>query len=84
MPPDEEEEDEEEAVNEPTNFLRLWSMAVRSGVPDDQWQNLTIPKLRALGKAKRDEEEFQVRLHGGEVDKKPKKAKLLSDLGFFK
>ncbi|GGF86916.1 hypothetical protein GCM10010913_05500 [Paenibacillus aceti] len=54
------------------------------GVPDDQWENMTIPKIRALSKIKKQQNELEVILHGGEINKKPKKAKFLSDLGIFR
>ncbi|MDK8182116.1 hypothetical protein QP775_14770 [Paenibacillus sp. UMB4589-SE434] len=45
---------------------------------------MTIPKIRALMKAKKRDEEFEVIIHGGEIqNKKPKKAMYLSDLGFY-
>ncbi|MCP3778810.1 hypothetical protein ABEW24_23845 [Paenibacillus jamilae] len=45
---------------------------------------MTIPKIRALMKAKNRNREFEIILHGGKVEnKKPKKVKSLSDLGFF-
>lgn len=88
MPPDldidPDDGDEEAEDEEKTDFIKLWAMAVRCGIPDSEWQNLTIPKIRALGKAKRKEEEFQVNIHGGEIkNKKAKKAKFLSDLGYY-
>jgi len=44
---------------------------------------MTIIKIRALMKERRRSREFEIVLHGGNVeDKKPKKAKYLSDLGF--
>jgi len=53
------------------------------GISDSEWENLTYPKIRALAKLKNRKEEFDIILHGGSVDKKPKKAKSLSDLGIF-
>lgn len=45
---------------------------------------MTIPKIRALMKAKNRNREFEIILHAGKVEnKKPKKVKSLSDLGFF-
>ncbi|OZQ66060.1 hypothetical protein CA600_12435 [Paenibacillus sp. VTT E-133280] len=59
-------------------------MCVSNGISDSEWINMTIPKIRALMKAKNKNREFEVILHGGEVGiKKPKQAKYLSDLGFF-
>ncbi|WP_339307691.1 hypothetical protein [Paenibacillus sp. FSL R5-0519] len=45
---------------------------------------MTIPKIRALMQEKQRSREFEIAIHGGQVEnKKPKKAKFLSDLGFF-
>lgn len=44
---------------------------------------MTIPKIRALMKARNRSEEFEIKLHGGEIKKKPKKAMYLSDVGFY-
>jgi hypothetical protein len=45
---------------------------------------MTIPKIRALMKVKNLNREFEIILHGGKVEnKKPKKAKYLSDLGYY-
>ncbi|MFF2015011.1 hypothetical protein [Paenibacillus sp. NPDC058177] len=64
--------------------MNLWALCISNGISDTEWPNMTIPKIRALMKAKNKKEEFEVILHGGEVgSKKPKKAKYLSDLGFF-
>lgn len=89
MPPDpdvesDDEEDEDETEKVKNDFMNLWAMAVRNGVADSEWQNLTIPKIRSLGKANSKDVEFQIKIHGGEIkNKKPKKVKFLSDLGFF-
>lgn len=86
MPPDDDpdEDDEEEPdKDQKTDFLRLWATAVMCGVPDSEWQNITIPKLKALNKARRERERFDITIHGGEIKKKPKTAKYLSDLGFY-
>lgn len=54
------------------------------GISDSEWGNMTIPKIRAISKEKKQKREFEIVLHGGTVEKnKPKKAKYLSDLGFF-
>ncbi|MHA6530183.1 hypothetical protein [Paenibacillus sp. BAC0078] len=45
---------------------------------------MTIPKIRTLMKAKNKNREFEIILHGGEIEeKKPKKVKYLSDVGFY-
>ncbi|WP_120462527.1 hypothetical protein [Paenibacillus aceti] len=64
--------------------MELWALCISMGVPDDQWENMTIPKIRALSKIKKQQNELEVILHGGEINKKPKKAKFLSDLGIFR
>jgi hypothetical protein len=62
----------------------MWALCVSNGISDSGWDNLTIPKIRALMKVKNKQQEFEIVLHGGEVkNKKPKTAKYLSDLGFF-
>ncbi|MMZ61908.1 hypothetical protein D1872_240830 [compost metagenome] len=64
--------------------MELWALCVSMGIPDNQWEHMTIPKIRALSKVKKVQNEFEVILHGGKIEKKPKKAKFLSDLGIFK
>lgn len=45
---------------------------------------MTIPKIRALMKGKNKNREFEIIMHGGKVqNKKAKKAKYLSDLGYY-
>lgn len=92
FPPDPDEEDEEEDFDTAddeygppeTDWLGLWALCVSNGISDSEWPNMTIPKIRALMKEKRRSREFDIALHGGSVEnKKPKKAKYLSDLGFF-
>ncbi|MCU6797996.1 hypothetical protein OB236_38315 [Paenibacillus sp. WQ 127069] len=88
MPPDEEsgadEDEEDNGGSKETNWLEMWALCVSVGISDSEWQNLTIPKIRALMKVKNKQQEFEIVLHGGEIkNKKPKKAKYLSDLGFF-
>lgn len=85
---EEDEEQEDEAEDEPkdkeTNWMSLWALCVSMGVPDSEWPDMTIPKIRALSKEKDRNYEFEVTLHGGTLkNKKPKTAKSLSDLGFF-
>ncbi|GGF72875.1 hypothetical protein GCM10010912_17590 [Paenibacillus albidus] len=64
--------------------MDMWALCVSNGISDSEWINMTIPKIRALMKAKNKNREFEVILHGGEIkNKKPKKAKYLSDLGIF-
>jgi hypothetical protein len=63
--------------------MKLWAITVLCGIADSEWQNMTIPKIRALNKARREREELDIIMHGGEIKKKPKKAVYLSDLGFF-
>jgi hypothetical protein len=78
--------DEEEAPvskNE-TNWLELWALCIGNGISDSEWEGMTIIKIRALMKSKNKQREFEIILHGGEIkNKKPRKAKYLSDLGFF-
>ncbi|KKD53962.1 MULTISPECIES: hypothetical protein [Paenibacillus] len=67
-----------------TDWLELWALCISNGISDSEWPNMTIPKIRALMKAKNRNREFEIILHGGKVEnKKPKKVKSLSDLGFF-
>lgn len=63
--------------------MALWALCISMGVLDSEWQNLTYPKIRALAKAKNRQEEFEITMHGGTIQKKPKKAKTLADLGIF-
>ncbi|WP_146032504.1 hypothetical protein [Paenibacillus sp. F4] len=52
-----------------------------NGISDSERPNMTIPTIRALMKAKNRNREFEIILHGGKLEnKKPKKAKSLSDL----
>ncbi|MEK3787556.1 hypothetical protein [Paenibacillus sp. FSL K6-1230] len=90
FPPDEDyesdnEEDQEETEDDrETDWLELWALCISEGISDSEWPNMTIPKIRALMKAKNRKREFEIILHGGKVEnKKPKKVKSLSDLGFF-
>jgi hypothetical protein len=76
-----EEDDENEGPK--TDWLGMWALCVSSGISDEEWPNMTIPKIRALMKVRNKKEEFEIVLHGGEIKKKPKKARYLSDLGFF-
>ncbi len=64
--------------------MALWALCVSMGVSDSEWPNMTIPKIRALSKIKKQQNELEVILHGGKIEKKPKKARLLSDLGIFR
>ncbi|WP_391573871.1 hypothetical protein [Cohnella sp.] len=81
IPPD-PEANEEEGEGE-TDWLALWALCIGNGVTDSEWPHMTIPKIRALMKARNKKEEFEIVLHGGEVKKKPKKAMYLSDVGFY-
>jgi hypothetical protein len=85
MPSDESDYDEEdEGDNTETNWLDMWALCVSNGIADSEWENVTIPKVRALMKAKNKHQEFEVVLHGGEIkNKKARKARYLSDLGYF-
>jgi hypothetical protein len=85
MPPDPEldEDDDDESDKGETDWLGMWALCVSNGISDSEWPSMTIPKIRALMKAKNRKEEFEITMHGGEVKKKPKKAKYLSDLGFY-
>lgn len=53
------------------------------GISDSDWQNLTFLKIKAITKLKNRLDEFEVIMHGGKIEKKPKKAKYLSDLGIY-
>lgn len=80
--PDEEAEADEEQTE--TDWTEMWAMCIFCGISDSEWEYMTIPKIRALFKVKRKNDEFQVRLNGGEVeDNRPIKATSLADLGFF-
>jgi hypothetical protein len=82
--PDADDEDEDEGDGEKeTDWLAMWALCVSNGISDSEWPNTTIPKIRALMKARNKKEEFEIIMHGGEIKKKPKKAMYLSDLGFF-
>jgi hypothetical protein len=88
IPPDDDpEEDEDEESEEPSNktanFMKIWADAIRCGISDSEWENITIPKLRALNKDRLEQEKREWKMHGFEENSKPKKAKYLSDLGFF-
>jgi hypothetical protein len=64
--------------------MEMWALCVSIGISDSEWEHMTIPKIRALMKVKNKQQEFEVVLHGGEIkNKKAKKARYLSDLGFF-
>ncbi|MFB5761102.1 hypothetical protein [Paenibacillus medicaginis] len=81
---DEDEPEEDEGNDHETDWLELWALCISNGITDSEWPNMTIPKIRALMKAKNKNREFEIILHGGKVEnKKPKKARKLSDLGFF-
>ncbi|ASA20949.1 hypothetical protein B9T62_09220 [Paenibacillus donghaensis] len=64
-------------------LLDAWALCVTLGVPDSEWENMTFPKIYALKRIRKRNQEFQIALHGGEIEKKPKKAKYLSDIGIF-
>ena len=85
-PPEDDDSDDEEDEQEykGTDWMALWALCVSMGIPDRDWENVTIPKIRALSKIKKQQNELEVILHGGTINKKPKKAKFLSDLGIFK
>jgi hypothetical protein len=86
FPPDpdaDDDPDEEEADKGETDWMRLWALCISNGISDGEWTNMTIPKIRALMKEKDRKREFEIILHGGKVEGKPKKAKYLSDLGIF-
>lgn len=91
MPPDsdsenvdEDEEDEATASDKETSWLELWALCIGNGISDCEWEDMTIIKIRALMKSKNKQREFEIILHGGEVtNKKPRKAKYLSDIGFY-
>ncbi|MDB5053273.1 MAG: hypothetical protein JWM44_1323 [Bacilli bacterium] len=91
IPPDDDpddEDDDEDSEGEETsdvgpNFLKLWATAVLCGISDSEWENVTVLKIRALNKARREREKFEIKLHGMELNKTAKKAKYLSDLGYF-
>lgn len=82
---DDDEESEDGEVDQPgTDWMGLWALCISNGISDTEWPNMTIPKIRALMNEKQRSREFEITLHGGSVEnKKPKKAKYLSDLGFF-
>ena len=62
----------------------MWALCIANGISDTEWPYMTIPKIRALMKVKNKQSEFEITLHGMQVkSKKTKKAKYLSDLGFF-
>lgn len=61
----------------------MWALCISMGVPDSEWENLTYIKIRALAKAKNRNEEFEVTIHGGTIEKKAKKARTLADLGIY-
>jgi hypothetical protein len=63
--------------------MDMWALCVSNGISDTEWINMTIPKIRALMKAKNKNREFEIILHGGKIKQKPKRAKYLSDLGIF-
>ncbi|MEK3867010.1 hypothetical protein MHH60_26420 [Paenibacillus sp. FSL H7-0716] len=83
--PDAEEESESEGTEEgrEQTLLDAWALCVTLGIPDSEWENMTFPKIYALKRIRKRNQEFQIALHGGEITKKPKKAKYLSDLGIF-
>lgn len=81
---DEDEDDDDQDKGKSTDWMELWALCVSMGIPDDKWEHITIPKIRALSKIKQKQNELEVILHGGEINKKPKKAKFLSDLGIFR
>ncbi|OPA77470.1 hypothetical protein BVG16_13525 [Paenibacillus selenitireducens] len=91
FPPDPDEDMDEDTDEEAdgesrkdTDWMGMWALCVSNGITDSEWINMTIPKVRALMKAKNRKEEFEIMLHGGKIEnKKPKKAKYLSDLGFY-
>jgi hypothetical protein len=81
---DNEDEEEDEDGHKETNWLEMWALCVSNGISDSEWEHLTIPKVRALMKVKNKQQEFDVVLHGGEIkNNKARRAKNLSDLGFF-
>lgn len=87
FPPDPDAE--EEVDNQGTvegreqTLIDVWALCVTLGVPDSEWENMTFPKIYALNRIRKRNQEFQNALHGGEIEKKPKKAKFLSDIGIF-
>lgn len=91
FPPDPDSEDDEDGDSEGeenehpgTDWMGLWALCISNGISDAEWPNMTIPKIRALMQEKQRSREFEIAIHGGQVEnKKPKKAKFLSDLGFF-
>lgn len=80
---DEEEEGNETGEGVEQTLLDAWALCVTLGVPDSEWEGMTFPKIYALKRIRKRNQEFQIALHGGEIKKKPKKAKYLSDLGIF-
>ncbi|MEC0169719.1 hypothetical protein [Paenibacillus graminis] len=79
-----EDDDEDQEDKQETNWLEMWALCVSNGISDSEWIDMTIPKIRALMKAKNKNREFEIILHGGEIEvKKPKKVKYLSDVGFY-
>jgi hypothetical protein len=93
MPHDPDSEDDDVEDEEPgevargkneTDWLNIWALCIGNGISDSEWEGMTIIKIRALMKSKNKQREFEIVLHGGEVNnKKPKKAKYLADLGFY-
>lgn len=86
FPPDPDaEEDESQGTEEgrEQTLLDAWALCVTLGVPDSEWENMTFPKIYALKRIRKSNQEFQIALHGGEIKKKPRKAKYLSDIGIF-
>ncbi|MEK3699358.1 hypothetical protein NYE33_20510 [Paenibacillus sp. FSL R10-2199] len=83
--PDAEEDSASEGTDEvrEQSLLDAWALCVTLGVPDSEWENMTFPKIYALKRIRKRNQEFQIALHGGEIEKKPKKATHLSDLGIY-
>lgn len=81
---DEDEDEDDEGGSTETDWMKMWALCVSSGIPDSQWEHMTIPKIRALRLEKNKKQEFEILLHDKQIEnKRPKKAKFLSDLGFY-
>ncbi|MNC27844.1 hypothetical protein D3C75_760330 [compost metagenome] len=90
MPPPPDNENEEDGGEEESgeqekdpDWLKIWALCIKCGISDSEWENITFPKIYALSSANRLDQELQLAMHGCKVNKKPKKAKKLSDLGLF-
>jgi hypothetical protein len=77
-----EDDDYEEPQEEgETDWLKVWALCIRCGISDNEWGNMTFVKIHALSKANQLEQELRLAMHGCKVEKRPRKAKKLSDLG---